>query len=93
MSWVIKYDSDSGGCTLLRTVAAVFGDLPAKSTITPFTGYQADVFCPRDMFNKRTGEGLNTPRDLETAREQISEIRNESSFSLKKNGCSIWYKY
>ena len=82
----MTYDSFSGQLEEMKiSVAAVFGDLPAKSTITPFTGYQADVFCPRDMFNKRTGEGLNTPRDLETAREQISEIRNESSFSLKKN--------
>ena len=62
----------------------MFGDLPAKAEITPFTGYQADVACSRDMYNKRTDTGLDVPRDQAVLQRQILEIQNERTVAGKK---------
>ena len=62
----------------------MFGDLPAKAEITPFTGYQADVACSRDMYNKRTDTGLDVPRDQAVLGRQILEIQNERTVAGKK---------
>ena len=54
------YDSFSDKVeTVKAPIAAVFCDLPAKAEVTPFKGYQADVFCHRVMYNKRSGTGLD----------------------------------
>ena len=51
------YDSFTGKKEKVKvSVIAIFGDLPAKAEISPFKGYKADVFCGRDMYNKRTGD-------------------------------------
>ena len=79
------YDDFTGQIeTVKAPIAAVFGVLPAKAEITPFTGFQADVFCSRDMYNKRTDTGLEVKRDLATLRRQIEEIRNERTEVRKK---------
>ena len=63
-------------------VAAVFSDLPAKAEITPFTGWQANVFCSKDMYNKRSDIGVL--RDSYTERRQIQEIQNEPRAERRK---------
>ena len=79
------YDSFTGKKEKVKvSVAAIFGDLPAKAEISPFKGYKADVFCGRDMYNKRTGDGLEIVRTLDVLREQIIEIQTEVSISKKK---------
>ena len=65
-------------------VGAILSDLPAKAEIGPFTGYQADVFCPRDMYNKRIGLGLDDLRDLETVKRQIEEVKAAHTLAAKK---------
>ena len=65
-------------------VAAVFGDLPAKAEISPFKGYQADVFCPHDMYSKRSDTGQEFRRDLRTLRRQIQKIQGERTVIAKK---------
>jgi len=65
-------------------VCAVFGDLPAKAEISPFIGYQADHFCSRDMYNRKTDTGSDVLRDLRTLRRQIVEIQNVGSLAGKK---------
>ena len=79
------YDSFSGQVEKVKLpVAAVMCDLPAKAEVTPFKGFQADVFCSRDMFNKRHETGLDEPRDLDLLKRQILEIRNERTATGKK---------
>ena len=79
------YDSFSGKVEKVKApIAAVFGDLPAKAEITPFKGFQADVFCSRDMYNKRTEEGLEIRRDLGLLRRQIAEVTSERTATGKK---------
>ena len=65
-------------------VAAVLSDLPAKAEISPFKGYQANVFCPKDMYNKMTDTGLDIPRDLAVVRRQIQEIKGTATQAEKK---------
>ena len=65
-------------------VAAVLSDLPAKAEISPFTGWQADVFCPKDMYSTRTKTGLDIPRDLATVRTQIRAIKLAATQAAKK---------
>ena len=79
------FDSFSGQVELVKApIAAVLCDLPAKAEITPFTGFQADVFCPRDMYNKRTDTGLDRRRYLDLLRGQIRQINNETTAAAKK---------
>ena len=65
-------------------VGVVLSDLPAKAEISPFKGYQGDVFCPRDMYNKRTDQGLEVSRDLMTVRRQIESIKNTATQAGRK---------
>ena len=68
----------------VKMPVAVFSDLPAKTEISPFKGYQADVFCPRDMYNKRSDQGLELSRDLMTVRRQIESIKNTATQAGRK---------
>lgn len=65
-------------------IACVLGDLPAKGEVTPFKGFRADVFCSRDLYNKRTQAGFDIKRDKHTLQNQINEIKNEPLLGEKK---------
>ena len=79
------YDSFSEKVeTVKAPIAAVFCDLPAKAEVTPFKGYQADVFCPRDMYNKKSGAGFDVKRDINLLMQQIADIDNQTSLARKK---------
>ena len=45
--------------------------------LTPFTGCNANVFCPRDIYNKATDDGFQTKRTMQTLQDQNNELRNE----------------
>ena len=79
------YDSFSEKVeTVKAPIALVFCDLPAKAEVTPFKGYQADVFCPRDMYNKKSGAGFDVKRDINLLMQQIADIDNQTSLARKK---------
>ena len=65
-------------------VCFIQGDLPAKGEVTPFTGFRADVFCSRDLYNKSTKIGFQIKRNLLTLENQINEIKNEPLQTEKK---------
>ena len=79
------YDCFTGKIEKVKApVAAVFGDLPAKAEISPFKGFQADVFCGRDMFSKRTLTGSEIRRDQGVLKRQIQQIQNERTQAGRK---------
>ena len=65
-------------------VSCVLGDLPAKAEVSCFTGHQAKMCCPRDLFDKSTGLGSNISRNMQTLQVQIDEINNAGTQAEKK---------
>ena len=65
-------------------VTCVLGDLPAKAEVSCFTGFRADVFCSRDLYNKTTGDGFQIKRTKQTLQAQINEINIAPTMGEKK---------
>ena len=79
------FDCFSKGVVKVKMpVCCIQSDLPAKGEVTPFTGYRADVYCSRDLYNKSTGQGFNIKRTMRTLQDQIQEIQNAATRAEKK---------
>ena len=55
---------------VIAPVGIVAADLPAKADVTPCVGHTGNVFCSRDLFSRRTEEGLEIKQDIDVLNQQ-----------------------